>query len=101
MQDRHNEDGTRTDAALAKDYAGMGDVIELINCVINSTKVGGDGPFKDNLKYPEFETDEEKKAAVLRNVQHLEISIAYPDWKGDEDFTDANKAITDGKAYIG
>ena len=91
----------RTDDELARDYAAMGDVIELINCVINSTKVGGDGPFKDHLKYTEFETDNEKKAAVLRNVQHLEMSIAYSDWKGDENFTDANKAITDGKAYIG
>lgn len=91
----------RTDDELTIDYAAMGDVIELINCVINSTKVGGDGPFKDHLKYTEFETDEEKKAAVLRNVQHLELSLAYKDWKGNEDFTDAKKAITDGKTFIG
>ena len=90
----------RTDDELSRDYAAMVDVINLINCVINSTKVGGDGPFKDHLKYTEFETDEEKKAAVLRNVQHLELSLAYTDWKGDEDFTDANAAIVAGKKYV-
>jgi hypothetical protein len=100
MLNSFNEDGTRTDARLAKDYAGMGNVIELINCVINSTKVGGDGPFKDHLKYTEFETNDEKKEAVARNVKHLEQMVAKDDW-GSEDMTASNAAISAGNTYVG
>ena len=90
----------RTNDELTRDYAAMGDVIELINCVINSTKVGGDGPFKDNLKYPDYENDDEKREAVARNVKHLEQMVAKDDW-GSEDMTASNAAISAGNTYVG
>tara|TARA_R110000737_G_C14346305_1_gene444295 strand:- start:35 stop:313 length:279 start_codon:yes stop_codon:yes gene_type:complete len=90
----------RTNDELTRDYAAMGDVIELINCVINSTKVGGDGPFKDNLKYPDYRTDDEKREAVARNVAHLEQMVAKDDW-GSEDMTASNAAISAGNTYVG
>jgi len=90
----------RTDAELAKDYSGMGDCVELINCVINSTKVGGDGPFKDDLRYIEFETDAEKIVGVARNSASLQLMIAKDDW-GSEDMTAINAAISAANTFIG
>ena len=45
-------------------------------------------------------TTEEKKERVTCNIKHLEVMLAKTDWK-DEDMTASNKAITDGKAYVG
>ena len=90
----------RTDAELAQDYSSMGDSVELINCVINSTKVGGDGPFKDHLRYTEFETDDEKIVGVARNAASLELMIAKDDW-GSEDMTAINAAISAANTFVG
>ena len=79
---------TRTDKKLAKDLVTMGHSVKYINDII-----AGNAATDVN--------DARKKAIVGDNVMSLENNIAYKDWKGDEDFTDANKAITDGKAYIG
>ena len=42
-----------------------------------------------------------EKFRVSSNVAHLETMKAKTDWKGNEDWTDVDKAITDGKAYVG
>ncbi len=83
--DDHNADGTRKDAKLAEDYAGMGDCIKLINAVIGGTK------------YADRETDY-RQACVDRNVSHLEQMKAMTDW-GSEDMTATTNAITAGKGY--
>tara|TARA_R100000988_G_scaffold69978_1_gene35983 strand:+ start:2862 stop:3152 length:291 start_codon:yes stop_codon:yes gene_type:complete len=83
--DDHNADGTRKDAKLAKDYAGMGDCIKLINAVIGGTRWAD----KDATY---------RQAAVDRNVSHLEQMKAMTDW-GSEDMTATTNAITAGKGY--
>ena len=56
-----------------------------------------------NGEKPEWETDDEWKATLKRNVEHLEIIKAYKkvDEKTSiwttEDFTAIDKAIVDGK----
>jgi len=73
---------------IAKDLVTMGHSVTYINDII-----AGNAATDVN--------DTRKKLIVGDNVMSLENMIAYKDWKGDEDFTDANKAITDGKAYMG
>ena len=53
-----------------------------------------------------YETDDEFKAKIKRNVEHLEIIKAYKKldettsiWTS-EDFTDIDAAITKGKALV-
>ena len=46
-------------------------------------------------------TDDEKKERVNINVGYIEYMKALSDWKGDEDWTDVDKAITDGKNFGG
>ena len=76
------KDGTRTDEKRAIDYTAIGHSVQTINCMISHS------------------ADEEKKECVSANVTLLEQMVAKTDW-GSEDMTDANKAITDGKAYVG
>jgi len=83
--EKYNEDGTRTDAKIAEDYAAMGDSINHINKVIGGTK-SADKP----ASY--------RQAAVDRNVAHLETMKAMTDW-GSEDMTATTNAITAGKGY--
>ena len=78
---------TRTDKKIAKDLVTMGHSVTYINDII-----AGNAATDVN--------DTRKKLIVGDNVMSLENMIAYKDWKGDENFTDANKAITDGKAYM-
>ena len=99
--DGYNEDGTRTDAKLAKDYEKMGHSVETINSIITRKKIGGDGSDKDDYVFMNSSTDEDRKKRVEDNVAHLETMKAKTDWKGNEDWTDVDKAITDGKAYVG
>ena len=40
----------------------------------------------------------ERQSCVDRNVEHLDLMKAKPDW-GSEDMTATTKAISDGKAY--
>jgi len=79
-------DETRTADQLAQDYTAMGHSVDLINGIIDGSRM------KD-------ETQEEKNDCVDRNVRHLEIMVAKEDW-GSEDMTPSNDAITAGKAYI-
>tara|TARA_R100001163_G_C5039864_1_gene178244 strand:+ start:968 stop:1294 length:327 start_codon:yes stop_codon:yes gene_type:complete len=107
IDDRLNEDGTRKDATLTKDYEKMGHSVGVIKTIIEETKTD---PVKDSdgniIEEPRLvlmngATDEEKKFRVSSNVAHLETMKAKTDWKGNEDWTDVDKAITDGKAYVG
>tara|TARA_A100000172_G_scaffold64100_1_gene43572 strand:+ start:156 stop:404 length:249 start_codon:yes stop_codon:yes gene_type:complete len=79
-------DETRTADELAQDYTAMGHSVDLINGVIDGSKMAD-------------ENQEEKNDCVDRNVRHLEIMVAKEDW-GSEDMTPSNDAITAGKAYI-
>ena len=105
--DYFNENGTRTDAKLTKDYEKMGHSVAVINTIIKETKTD---PVKDSdgniIEEPRLvlmngATDDEKKFRISANVAHLEAMKAKTDWKGNEDWTDVDKAITDGKAYVG
>ena len=78
---------TRTDKKIAKDLVTMGHSVKYINDII-----AGNAATDVN--------DDRKKAIVGDNVMSLENNIAYKDWKGDEDFTDANAAIVAGKKYV-
>ena len=66
-------------------------------------KAAGDSVALINGDKPESETDDEWKATVKRNVEHLEIIKAYKKTDGTtsiwttEDFTAIDKAIVDGK----
>jgi len=80
-------DETRTADQLAQDYTAMGHSVDLINGIIDGSRM------KD-------ETQEDKNDCVDRNVRHLEIMVAKEDW-GSEDMTPSKDAITAGKAYIG
>ena len=102
-----NEDGTRTDAKLTKDYTGMGHCVGVINTIIEERKTD---PVKDQdgnimeaarLMLMNGATDDEKKFRVSVNVAHLELMKSKSDWKGSEDWRDVDKAITDGKTYVG
>jgi hypothetical protein len=100
LHDDFNEDDTRKDAKLTSDYNDMQSITNLINEIIGDTKKGGDGFDKDHLLHGGF-TDAEKKDRVKKNVGHLKLMVAKTDWKGSEDMTAVNKAITDGTTYVG
>ena len=70
---------------LAKDYTAMGHSVDLINGIIDGTKMAD-------------ESAEDRQSAVDRNVEHLELMVAKTDW-GSEDMTATNSAITAGKAH--
>ena len=107
IDDRLNEDGTRKDATLTKDYEKMGHSVGVINTIIKETKTDSViDPYGNTVAEPRLvlmngATDDEKKFRVSSNVTHLETMKAKTDWKGNEDWTDVDKAITDGKAYVG
>ena len=87
---------TRTDAEIAQNYKAMGDSVDLIQSIVTAKK-GADG----KLMVMQDATDAEKKERVKINVGYIEYMKALTDWKGNEDWTDVDKAITDGKAYVG
>jgi hypothetical protein len=70
---------------LAQDYTAMGHSVDLINGIIDGSKMAS-------------ESAEDRQNCVDRNVEHLEIMVAKTDW-GSEDMTATNSAITAGKAY--
>jgi hypothetical protein len=72
---------------IAQHYSAMGDSVDLINGIIDGSKMADD-------------TQEDKNDCVDRNVRHLEIMVAKDFWTS-EDMSSANSAITSGKAYIG
>ena len=87
---------TRTDEQIAQNYKAMGDSVDLIQSIVTAKK-NADG----KLMIMQAATDAEKKERVNVNVGYIEYMKALTDWKGDEDWTDVDKAITDGKAYVG
>jgi len=71
---------------IAQDYTAMGHSVELINGIIDGSRMAD-------------ESAEEIRDCVDRNVRHLEIMIAKDYWT-DEDMTAVNAAIVAGKAHI-
>ena len=107
MEDWFNEDGTRKDSKLTTDYTAMGHSQDLIDSIVTGKKSEeikdseGKVSQEARLMVMHDATDAEKKARVNNNVGYLEYMRAKTDWKGDEDWTAIDKAITDGKAYVG
>jgi hypothetical protein len=79
-------DNTPTAEEIAQHYKAMGDSVELINGIIDGSKMAD-------------ESEEDKKDTVKRNVDHLEIMVAKDYWT-NEDMTAVNAAITAGTAYL-
>ena len=75
----------KTAEEIAQDYTAMGHSVDLINGIIDGTKMAG-------------EETEVRQSAVDRNVEHLELMVAKDYWT-DESMTASNSAITAGKAY--
>jgi hypothetical protein len=75
----------KTAEDIAQDYTAMGHSVELINGIIDESKMAD-------------ESDEDKQSAVDRNVEHLELMVAKDFWT-DEDMTDVESAITAGNNY--
>ena len=79
----------RTDEQKAIDYTNMGSSVTVVNNVIaGDVNVIGDM------------TEARRKEKVSNNVESLESMVALDDWDS-EDMTAVNKAITDGKAFVG
>ena len=78
-------DEVKTAEEIAQDYTAMGHSVDLINGIIDGSKMAG-------------ESAEDRQDCVDRNVEHLELMVAKTDW-GSEDMTATNSAITAGKAY--
>jgi len=75
----------KTAEDIAQDYTAMGHSVELINGIIDESKMVD-------------ESAEEKQDCVDRNVEHLEIMVAKDFWT-DESMTAVNSAISAGKAH--
>jgi hypothetical protein len=78
-------DEVRTAEEIAQDYTAMGHSVDLINGIIDGSKMAD-------------ESEEDKKDCVKRNVEHLELMVAKDYWT-TEDMTAVNAAIVAGKAY--
>ena len=75
----------KTAEEIAQDYTAMGHSVELINGIIDGSKMSD-------------ESAEDKQSAVDRNVEHLELMVAKDYWT-TEDMTAVNSAITAGNSY--
>ena len=71
---------------IAQSYTAMGHSVELINGIIDGSKMAD-------------ESTEDKEDAVRRNVEHLELMVAKDYWT-NEDMTAVNSAIASGNTYI-
>ena len=78
-------ENVRTAEDIAQDFTAMGHSVELINGIINGSKMAD-------------ESAEDRQDCVNRNVEHLEIMVAKDFWT-DEDMTAVNSAISAGKAH--
>ena len=78
-------DEVNTAEQIAQDYTAMGHSVELINGIIDGSRMAD-------------ESAEEIRDCVDRNVRHLEIMIAKDYWT-DEDMTAVDAAIVAGKAH--
>ena len=75
----------KTAEEIAKDFIAMGHSVDLINAIIDGSKMAE-------------EPAEERQDCVNRNVEHLELMVAKDFWT-DEDMTASDAAIVAGKAY--
>ena len=75
----------KTAEDIAQDYTAMGHSVELINGIIDGSKMVDDEA-------------EDKQSTVDRNVEHLELMVAKDFWT-TESMTAINAAITAGKAH--
>ena len=78
-------DEVKTAEDIAQDYTAMGHSVELINGIIDGSKMSD-------------EEAADRQSAVDRNVEHLELMVAKDYWT-DESMTATNAAITDGNGY--
>ena len=76
----------KTAEEIAQDYTAIGHSVELINGIIDGSKMAD-------------ESAEDRQGAVNRNVEHLELMVAKDYWT-DEDMTASDAAIVAGKAHI-
>ena len=75
----------KTAEDIAQDFTAMGHSVELINGIIDGSKMAD-------------EEAAERQDCVDRNVEHLEIMVAKDFWT-DESMTAVNSAISAGKSY--
>ena len=75
----------KTAEDIAQDYTAMGHSVELINGIIDESKMVD-------------ESAEDRQSGVDRNVEHLELMVAKDFWT-DESMTAVNSAISAGKAH--
>ena len=75
----------KTAEDIAQDFTAMGHSVELINGIIDESKMAD-------------ESAEDRQACVDRNVEHLELMVAKDFWT-TESMTAVNAAITAGKAH--
>jgi len=75
----------KTAENIAQDYTAMGHSVELINGIIDGSKMAD-------------ESAEDRQSCVDRNVEHLELMVAKDYWT-DESMTAVNSAISAGKAH--
>ena len=91
------DEEARTDELKAQNYAALLDGANVITSVIATHDKGSDTTDRD---FAYEMTHDEKKARVSRSMGYLEFMVALKDL-GSEDMTAVNKAITDGKAFVG
>tara|TARA_R100000951_G_scaffold42075_1_gene35465 strand:+ start:321 stop:569 length:249 start_codon:yes stop_codon:yes gene_type:complete len=75
----------KTAEDIAQDFTAMGHSVDLINGIIDGSKMAD-------------EEAADRQDCVNRNVEHLEIMVAKDYWT-DEDMTASDAAIVAGKAY--
>jgi len=75
----------KTAEEIAQDYTAMGHSVELINGIIDGSKMSN-------------EEAADRQGTVDRNVEHLELMVAKDYWT-NESMTASNSAIIAGKAY--
>ncbi len=75
----------KTAEDIAQDFTAMGHSVELINGIIDGSKMADDEV-------------EDKQSTVDRNVEHLNLMVAKDFWT-DEDMTAVESAITAGNSY--
>jgi len=75
----------KTAEEIAKDFTAMGHSVDLINAIIDGSRMAD-------------ESAEDRQDCVNRNVEHLELMVAKDFWT-DEDMTAVDAAIVAGKAH--
>jgi hypothetical protein len=78
-------ENVKTAEDIAQDYTAMGHSVELINGIIDGSKMAD-------------EEAADRQSAVDRNVEHLELMVAKDFWT-TESMTAVNSAISAGKAH--